>query len=60
MPVMSVSWNASEPIALRPTCPVTITIGTESMYAVVIPVTRFVAPGPEVANATPGRPVALA
>ena len=60
MPVMSVSWNASEPMARRATCPVTTTMGTESMYAVAIPVTRFVAPGPDVANATPGRPVALA
>ena len=30
------------------------------MYAVAIPVTRFVAPGPEVAKQTPTLPVALA
>lgn len=36
------------------------TIGTESMYAVAIPVTRLVAPGPEVARQTPTFPVALA
>ena len=36
------------------------TIGTESIYAVAIPVTRFVAPGPLVARHTPVFPVALA
>ena len=35
-------------------------IGEESMYAVAIPVTRFVAPGPEVAKHTPTLPEALA
>ena len=30
-----------------------ITIGIESMYAVAIPVTALVTPGPEVTNATP-------
>ena len=34
------------------------TIGTESMYASAMAVTRFVAPGPEVAMHTPTRPVA--
>ena len=34
------------------------TIGTESMYASAIGVTRLVAPGPEVAMQTPTRPVA--
>jgi acetolactate synthase-1/2/3 large subunit len=36
------------------------TIGTESSNAVPIPVTRFVAPGPDVAMATPTLPVARA
>ena len=40
----------------RPTWPVMATIGTESMYAVIMPVTRFVAPGPDVARHTPTRP----
>ena len=57
---MSVSWKASLPISLLPTCPVMQTIGEESSIAVAIPVTMFVAPGPEVAIATPTRPVARA
>src|SRR5659263_679951 len=36
------------------------TIGTESMYASARPVTRFVAPGPDVAIHTPTLPVATA
>ncbi len=39
------------------TWPVMATIGMESMYAVAMPVTRFVAPGPEVAKQTPTLPV---
>ena len=35
-------------------------IGTLSIIAVAMPVTRFVAPGPLVAMHTPTRPVALA
>ena len=42
--MMSVSWKASEPMAGRVTWPVTTTMGTESIWAVAIPVTRFVAP----------------
>jgi hypothetical protein len=57
---MSASWNASVPIAAAPTCPVTATIGTESISASAIGVTRFVAPGPDVAMQTPTRPVAAA
>ena len=38
----------------RGTCPVIATSGVLSMCAVAIPVTRFVAPGPEVATHTPG------
>ena len=33
------------------------TTGEESMYAVAMPVVRFVAPGPEVAKHTPTLPV---
>jgi len=36
------------------------TIGTESMYALAMAVTRLVAPGPDVAMQTPTRPVAKA
>ena len=36
------------------------TIGIESIIAVAIPVTRLVAPGPDVAKHTPTFPVALA
>ena len=36
------------------------TRGTESIWAVAIPVTRFVAPGPDVPKQTPTFPVALA
>ena len=36
------------------------TVGTESIIASTIGVTTFVAPGPEVANATPTLPVAFA
>ena len=57
---MSASWNASVPMALTPTCPVIATIGTESMLASAMGVTRFVAPGPEVAMQTPTLPVATA
>src|ERR1035441_6690872 len=60
MPVMSISWNASVPRTLEETCPVMQTMGTESSMAVAMPVTRLVAPGPEVAMATPTRPEARA
>ena len=36
------------------------TIGIESICALAMPVTRFVAPGPEVASATPTSPLARA
>ena len=45
---------------LRRTCPVMHTIGDESSIAVAIPVTRLVAPGPDVAIATPTLPEARA
>ena len=59
-PVMSVSWNASLPIRVEGTCPVMQTMGLEASIAVAMPVTRLVAPGPEVAMATPTRPEARA
>src|SRR3954470_15117751 len=60
MPQMSASWKASVPMALEETWPVIATIGTESMWASAIGVTRLVAPGPEVAMHTPTLPVACA
>ncbi|CAB4598757.1 unannotated protein [freshwater metagenome] len=57
---MSASWNASVPIAAEGTCPVIATIGTESIAASPIGVTKFVAPGPDVAMQTPTRPVTWA
>ncbi len=36
------------------------TMGVESIRALTRPVTRFVAPGPEVAQQTPTLPVAMA
>jgi hypothetical protein len=60
MPVMSISWNASVPRTLEETWPVMQTMGIESSMAVAMPVTKFVAPGPEVAMATPTRPEARA
>ena len=42
------------------TCPVRAITGDESIFAVAIPVTRLVAPGPDVAKHTPTFPVALA
>ena len=56
--MMSVSWKASRPIIARATWPVIATTGVLSMLAVASPVTRLVAPGPEVATHTPARPVA--
>ena len=57
MPNVSASWNASLPISLLVTCPVMATTGMESIMASTSPVTRLVAPGPEVAQQTPTRPV---
>ena len=53
MPTISVSWKASLPRSARGTLPVMATIGTESIIAVARPVTRLIAPGPDVAIATP-------
>ncbi len=50
------SWNAFVPITEVGTCPVNATTGEESMFAFASPVTRFVAPGPEVAIQTPALP----
>jgi hypothetical protein len=60
MPVASISWNASVPIRSDRTWPVMNTVGVESIQASAIAVTRFVAPGPDVAIATPTRPDARA
>ena len=60
MPTVSHSWKASSPMAAVGTWPVMITIGIESMYAVAMPVTALVTPGPEVTSATPTSPVARA
>ena len=59
-PVISTSWKESRPSDPVPTLPVMATMGTLSMNAVAIPVTRLVAPGPEVAMTTPVLPVARA
>ena len=56
-PAISISWKESFPRSEIPTLQVIATIGTESIYAVAIPVTRFVAPGPLVAIQTPTFPV---
>ena len=60
MPRMSASWKASVPMDAELTWPVMATMGTESMCASASGVTRFVAPGPDVAMHTPTRPVAEA
>ena len=60
IPTISDSWNESVPMRDRGTCPVITTSGTESMYAVAMPVTVFVAPGPLVTSTTPTLPVARA
>ena len=60
IPVMSISWKLSFPRSGTPTLQVIATIGIESINAVAIPVTRFVAPGPLVAKHTPTLPVARA
>ena len=57
IPTVSASWKASLPIMKVGTCPVSTTIGIESIRASVMPVTALVAPGPEVTSTTPGRPV---
>ena len=60
IPRISASWKASVPIAADGTCPVIATTGTESIAASARGVTKFVAPGPEVAMQTPARPVTCA
>ena len=52
----SASWKASLPIPGVATCPVKTTSGKESLYASVIPVMAFVAPGPLVTTTTPVLP----
>ena len=60
MPAMYTSWKLSRPIRSEATLPVIATMGTLSINAVAMPVTRLVAPGPEVASTTPVLPVARA
>ncbi|MNH15510.1 hypothetical protein D3C79_751240 [compost metagenome] len=60
MPSTSTSWKASVPTAAQATWPLMATSGTESSSASASPVTRLVAPGPEVAMQTPTRPEARA
>ena len=60
IPTLSASWNASLPMRCVGTCPVSATIGIESMYASWSAVTRFVAAGPEVTRHTPTFPVTRA
>jgi hypothetical protein len=60
IPVMSHSWKASLPSTVLRTWPVMHTSGVESICASAIGVTRFVAPGPDVASTTPTRPDARA
>ena len=60
MPVTSASWKPSVPIRSVRTWPVMNTVGTESIIASAIAVTRLVAPGPLVASATPTLPEAFA
>ena len=60
MPRISTSWNVSTPIKALGTCPVNATTGIESAIASAKPVTRFVAPGPDVAIQTPTRAPARA
>ena len=60
MPLMSISWKASLPINAEGTLPVIATMGIESSWAVAMPVTRFVAPGPDVPMHTPTLPVVRA
>ena len=59
-PTMSISWNASEPMAGEPTWPEITTSGIESEYAVAMPVMALVAPGPDVTRATPTLPLTRA
>jgi hypothetical protein len=60
MPVMSASWKPSRPMSPVTTSPVMASTGTESIQASAMPVTRFVAPGPEVAKQMPTLPVTRA
>src|SRR4029450_11265667 len=57
MPVMSGSWNASDPISLLPTWPVMQTMGGESIIAVAMPVTMLVGAGPEGGMGVPPLPL---
>ena len=54
---IGVSWNASLPRTLVPTCPVMKIAGMESILASAMQVTKLVAPGPEVETHTLALPV---
>ena len=56
MPITSASWKALVPRSAVLTWPVMNSVGVESIWASAIAVTRFVAPGPLVAIATPTCP----
>ena len=60
VPCPSMPAQQSPQYKLLLTWPVMATRGTESSSASARPVTRLVAPGPEVAMHTPTRPVTLA
>lgn len=60
MPSRGVSCAAPLPSACVAACPVTTNIGTPSAKAHATPVTRLVAPGPEVPAHTASRPPARA
>jgi len=57
---MSTAWNASRPSCAFTFCPVIANTGIESTWAVYRPVTKLLAPGPEVAAQTPTVPIARA
>ena len=57
---MSTAWNASRPSCAFTFCPVMARMGMESTWAVYSPVTKLLAPGPEVAAQTPTVPIARA
>ena len=60
IPDTSTSWKASVPRLATDCWPQITTSGTESILAVNMPDTVFVAPGPDVTSTTPGLPVARA
>jgi hypothetical protein len=59
MAAISTHWNASMLSHFELACPVMAMSGMESARAVYNPVTKFVAPGPDVQMASAIRPEAL-